>query len=192
MLILAAATAIKWTWALFSMGTCDAVFFFLFAKELTHASLAELYRTSDLFNHTPFTGYLMVGLLKLANGEYGTFAAYLRLLSILADISVVLGLVQMRRRFGTPPWWALALFAASPVSIMVSGFHGNVDPIMVAFLFLAGMAILYDQPIWSGVLFAAACNVKVVPLLIAPFFLLYWWNRDRRAAFGVSWPLRGR
>ena len=42
-------------------------------------------------------------------------------------------LLRWRSKLGNaPPWWTLILFAASPVSLMISGFHGNVDPVMVA------------------------------------------------------------
>jgi hypothetical protein len=74
------------------------------------------------------------------------------------------------------------LFAGSPVSIMVSGFHGNIDPIMVMFLFFAALAVVKNQPILSGVMFAAACNVKILPILVAPIFLFYWLARGRRPA----------
>ena len=43
--------------------------------------------------------------------------------------------------------WAAVMLAASPVSLMVSGYHGNTDPVMVMFLFLAGVACV-DGKSW--------------------------------------------
>ena len=47
---------------------------------------------------------------------------------------------------------------------MVSGFHGNIDPIMVTFLFFAAVAVVKDRPVLCGVMYAVACNIKIVPL----------------------------
>jgi uncharacterized membrane protein len=111
-----------------------------------------------------------------------TMGAVLRLVCTVADIGLVLGLLHVRKLTGKPPWWTLALFACSPVSIMVSGFHGNIDPIMVMFLFFAAVAVLKDQPVLCGVMFAAACNIKIVPIMVAPVFIFYWIGRGRRPA----------
>jgi uncharacterized membrane protein len=67
---------------------------------------------------------------------------------------------------------------------MVSGFHGNIDPIMVLFIFLAAVAVFKDQPVVCGVMYAAACNIKIVPLMVAPVFIFYWMGRGWRAATG--------
>jgi hypothetical protein len=41
--------------------------------------------------------------------------------------------------------WALILFALSPLAFMVSGFHGNVDPIMVCLLLMATYSCVEDS-----------------------------------------------
>jgi uncharacterized membrane protein len=65
---------------------------------------------------------------------------------------------------------------------MVSGFHGNIDPIMVMFLFFAAVAAIEERPVLCGVMFALACNIKIVPLLVAPVFIFYWIGRGWRPA----------
>jgi uncharacterized membrane protein len=135
----------------------------------------------------------------LLKAGYLDFAFALRLLGIVADIAVVAGLLRLRDRLRGPPWWALALFAASPVSLMVSGFHGNVDPILTALLFFAAVAAMEERPILNGILFALACNIKIVPVVFAPVFFFYWFSRRKTWAFvlatggvlllGGIWPL---
>jgi hypothetical protein len=95
---------------------------------------------------------------------------------------VVLGLLHVRRVTGTPPWWALWFFAISPVSIIVSGFHASPDPAMVAFLFFAALALLHVRPAFCGILFALACNVKAVAVLLTPLFWFFWFARGSRPA----------
>ena len=140
--LLGLATAVKTLWATTSVGTTDAVLFFHFGRSIQSHGLARMYVIDKVFNHTPFTGWTMRMLYLISQGDYLHFAEGLRMLCILADIAMVLGLLHVRKLTGKPPWWALCLFAASPVSIMVSGFHGNIDPIMVMFLFLAAVAVL--------------------------------------------------
>ena len=182
LMLLGLASAVKALWAVNSVGTCDAMLFFYFGKAIQIHGMAYLYKGTALFNHTPLTGWLVKELCLATHNDGLHFGAILRLACVLADVALVLGLLHVRKLTGKPPWWALGLFAASPVSIMVSGFHGNIDPIMVMFLFFAAVAVLKDQPLLSGVMFAAACNVKIVPILVAPVFIFYWMARGRRSA----------
>jgi hypothetical protein len=200
-LLLALATCLKTTWALNSGGSCDAMFFYIYGQELQKVSLAHFYETSLAFNHTPFIAMLVKGLFVVCQGNYALFAALFRGGSILADMAVVAGLLGLRRELGQPPVWAMAAFALSPVSIMVSGFHGNVDPVVVALLFFAVVALLRGAPLPCGLLLGAACQVKIVPLFLVPAFLFYWWARGPRPAVrfavpfglvlaaGFGWPL---
>jgi hypothetical protein len=134
-----------------------------------------------MFNHTPLTALLLRGLHAASKGDFAAFASAFRIITALADLGSVAALLFVQRRTGRPAWWVLALFAASPVSIMVSGFHGNVDPLMVLFLLWAVAALVVRRPVLCGVLFALACQVKIVPILLAPLFLVWWWQHDRRA-----------
>ena len=90
--------------------------------------------------------------------------------ALSADLVVVFALLGLGKR--EPhlhiPTWGLILLAVSPVSLMVSGFHGNTDSVMAMFLVLAAWQCVRNQPIWCGILFALSCQIKVVPLLCLP------------------------
>ena len=148
LLLLGVATVVKMLWAANSVGTTDAVLFYHFGRSIQNHGLTWQYINDLDFNHTPFTGWMVNTLYRVKPDNYLVFAAMLRLISILADIALVLGLLHLRKLTGKPPWWALCLFAVSPVSVMVSGFHGNIDPIMVMFLFFAAVAVVKEQPVW--------------------------------------------
>lgn len=164
----------------------DVVLFFNFARALHTDSLHHLYLHSALFNHTPLTAALVSGVYALSGDSILRFAFLLRCISILADVVLVVALVRWRHRLGMPPWWVLGLFAASPVSLMISGFHGNIDPLMTLLLFLAACACVFGQPLWCGVLFALASNIKVVPLILAPVFFFFWLGRKQAAKFTIA------
>ncbi len=186
---LAISTAAKIWWACHSAGSVDAVLFFNFGKAIGQSSLRHLYEHEQLFNHTPLIGLIMQGLWRLSRNDFVAFSILLRGLSIAADIGVVVTLLRVAHRIGKPSPWLLVFFALSPVSIMISGFHGNVDPIMVLFLVLAAVVALDDNAVWSGLLFGLACNIKVAPIVLLPVFFLFWQARGRGKPFGISCAL---
>lgn len=173
-----------------TIGTNDAVFFYGFAKVLNEHGLEWTYAHSRYFNHPPLTAYFLRGIYLLTEQswcqELGIhFPFLLRLPGIVADFLVVLILLQFRKASVFAPFWALALFAASPVSLMVSGFHGNTDPVMVLLLVSSVWMCLRDQPIASGLLFALGCQIKIVPLLLAPAFAFYWLSQRKLLKFVI-------
>jgi Glycosyltransferase family 87 len=198
-LTMIAATALKIAWAACSAGTIDAVLFYNFARAVRASGLCAVYVATPLFNHTPLTAAFASALYAVSGGQFMLFAFLLRLTCALADIALLASLLFVRRGTGNPPWWSLILFAASPVSIMVSGFHGNVDPVMTLFLFAAALACANDRVIWSGLFFGLACNVKIVPIAMAPVFFFFWTERRSGWSFAITsglmivlgslWPL---
>jgi Gpi18-like mannosyltransferase len=163
--------------ALLTLGTNDVIAFYQFAKALETHGLTWTYEHSALFNHPPLVGYCLQGLAWLDHQPFFqqnglTFPFLLRLPGIIADFGVVLLVLFVVREYPQvrPPRWALILFAASPVSIMITGFHGNTDPILVLFLFLAAIMAVRDRPLWCGLFLAISCQVKIIPLLLLPIF----------------------
>src|SRR5437764_15428307 len=127
------AAALKIAIAYNTIGTNDAVFFYGFAKVLNEHGLEWTYAHSRYFNHPPLTAYFLRGVFVLTEQRWCQdlgihFPFLLRLPGIMADFLVVLILLQTSKREIRIPTWPLALFAVSPVSLMVSGFHGNPVP----------------------------------------------------------------
>jgi hypothetical protein len=174
-----------------TIGTNDAVFFYGFAKVLNEHGLRWTYEHSRYFNHPPLTAYFLRGIFLITETRWGQdfgihFPLLLRLPGIVADFLVVMILLQFRKIGIAIPMWALALFTLSPVSLMVSGFHGNTDPVMVLFLVCAVWMCLRKQPAVAGLFFALSCQAKIVPLLFLPAFAFFWWSQKRSRAFLVS------
>ncbi len=174
------ALAAKLYCAATTVGTNDAVFFYGFGKVINKYGLEYLYEKVNIFNHTPMIGGY-TALLQSAN-PVQKFSAmpywfFLRLPGIVADFLSVLILLRIQKRTGTPPAWAIALFALSPVSFMVSGYHGNVDSVMAMFLLAAAWMGLEKRPLLSGLALGLACNVKVAALLLTPVFFFWWRER---------------
>jgi hypothetical protein len=180
-----------------TIGTNDAVSFYIFAHSLsthglqwTYTQGAEWLPVGPIFNHPPLTAYYLqlIGWLSQTNifQQYGvTFPFLLRLPGIVADFIVVLVLVRLSQRHAEYrlPAWALVLFACSPVSSMVSGFHGNTDSVMVMFLFLAAVCCSRSRLLLCGLFLGLSCQIKVISLLFLPIFLFVWLNRGSMIRF---------
>jgi Gpi18-like mannosyltransferase len=179
------ALAAKLFCAATTVGTNDTVFFYGFGKMINQHGLAWTYEHVSIFNHTPLVGAYAALLQRTEPGtqmRMELLPFFLRLPGIIADFLSVFVLMRLRTKIGGPPWWAIGLFALSPVAFMVSGFHGNVDSLLAFFLLTAAWLAAEDKPALCGIALGLACNVKVAPLLLGPVFLLWWWCRaDRRA-----------
>jgi uncharacterized membrane protein len=182
--LIAFASKIVIAWNTF--GTNDVISFYQFAVFLHCHGLQWTYSHQIAFNHPPLVAYFLVGIYRLSqiplveqNGV--SFPFLLRLPGIVADLVTVWILFRMVKLANpATPAWSVILFALSPVSLMISGFHGNTDSIMVMFLVLAAFACVSEQPILSGLFLGLSCQVKIIPVLLIPVFFFYW--LDRKAA----------
>lgn len=182
--IAAVACAIKSLIALNTFGTNDVIAFYQFGQSLSHQGLEKTYTSTIAFNHPPLVAHYLKFIYELSQRpalrESGiTFPFLLRLPGILADFVSVLVLLRIRKTMPNLglPFWALALFALSPVAIMVSGFHGNTDPIMVMFLLLGAYACARERPLVCGLFFALSFQIKIIPLLLLPILFFFWLHR---------------
>lgn len=175
------ALAAKLICAALTLGTNDADAFYNFGRFIWERGLLPQYGSNPEFNHTPATGGYVALIYGLGQG-FG-FNFFLRLPGILADFAVVRALLRWRESSGQLPTWALMLLALSPVSFMVSGFHGNVDSVLVWLLVLAALECGAGRAAWCGLWFGLACNVKIIPLLVAPVFFFHWLARGGARRF---------
>lgn len=183
------ALVLKLSIALNTLGTNDAYFFNLFARDIAEHGLQWTYAHRPMFNHPPLTAYYLKGIYAFQNffvlGDASvTFAFLLRLPGILADFVVVLTVLKLADawRLSTR---ALMLFALSPVSLMVSGFHGNTDSVVTMLVVTAAYMCVRNRPVLCGILLAFSCGIKIVPLFLLPIFFFFWWVRRRALFFGL-------
>jgi len=167
-------------------GSTDALYWEANLRELRVAGPVALYEKGtvlhhaggafyahEVFNHPP----LMVHLLSLggwiSEKTRIPFRFWLRLTCALADLSSAILLLGILRDSSLPVSpVALFLVAASPISLMVSGFHGNTDPIMMALLVLTVYLTQRGPSSLAGAVLGLAAGIKIVPLLFAPALAL--------------------
>ena len=183
--------ALKLTCAALTVGSDDVYTFRRFAAALQTMDISSLYRQQLIFNHTPLVAAYLTVLGSFAGESLRQFAFFLRLPPILADLALALFFLKERRRepLASCPGWALALFIVSPVSFLVSGFHGNFDSVVVLFLALSAWMCVREQPIPSALFLALSLQIKVPAIIVLPVFLIYWFRRGELRRFTICLAL---
>jgi hypothetical protein len=164
-----AAFSLKLFLAAYTLGTNDARTWEHDLTTLRTAGFAELYRSGvqyhsptgrqsqrQAFIHPP----AVLHALRIFGNRF-----WLRAVCAVADAGT---LALLSRMFGGVP----LIVILSPISILISGFHGNTDPIMMFFLVLAVFFAERGSGGRSGLAFGLACSVKLIPLVFAPAILL--------------------
>ncbi|MGE5609404.1 MAG: glycosyltransferase 87 family protein [Bacillota bacterium] len=194
-----AATACKVWLALRTFGSNDVLYWERFLQGYRDLGGAGLYRQYGLFNHPPFMVHVLwvMGWLTDATGVW--FPFWLRLPAILADLGSVVLVYRMMvgdsgqsaarwaaaKRWGTTKrGMAVVLMAGSPISVLVSGFHGNTDPVMIFFVLLSVYLVERRWPVWvAGVAMGMGMCIKVVPVIFMPAIFLYLPDMRRRVEY---------
>lgn len=196
-----AALLIKGALAWNTIGTNDIWFWEAFLGVLRHDGGLKLYQDNvpiihagkfyqnEPFNQPPLA-IAMIDLWARLGGWSGIpFRTVLRLSSSFADLLSLLLVVQLSRCVPGLRVSCLALtaLAACPVSIFVSGFHGNTDPIMMFLVLLSlyGLEVL-GSPMLCGLALGLAMEVKVVPVILMLALLLYLRNWRSRMVCGSA------
>lgn len=194
------AFAVKLALSFATQGTNDMLFWEANLRKIQADGGLALYREGavpswqgktyriESFNQSPF----MIHLLRTwgaASAVSGVpFRVWLRVSGAVADLGMLLlvcGILKAERLPVRSP--ILLLLALSPVSILISGFHGNTDPILVFFLVLSIYLIDTGRPVWlAGAAFGMAMNIKVMPIIFLLAILLSLGSLRCRIGFALS------
>ena len=192
----AAQSVPRWLWALAgaaallelalawrTRGTNDVAAFYQYMEERARFGAEATYANDPDFNHPPCVFHLLLALRWFVATTGLPFAFCLRLPAILASFgSFVLATRLAPPRSGRNA--LLALVAASPAAIMIAGFHGNTDPVMVFFALFSVYLLDRGEPAWiAGAAMGMSVNIKVVPIVFWPAVFLWLPSARRRAEF---------
>ena len=139
------------------------------------------YETKRLYPYPPLWATAEAGAEWLARQGIGTFPIDIKLPILFADLLIVAALVLAGRAGRAPPA-AAWIYAVHPVSILVTGFHGQFDAIALLFVLLALAAHGRGRRDQSALWLAAAIATKSFPVLLVPFLAFAGGASWRRAA----------
>jgi hypothetical protein len=109
-----------------------------------------------------------------AGGDLWAFARLIKLPGLAGEALALWALWRFAGRR------AFVVYACLPSAILISGFHGNTDCLYAALVLAAAIAFDKERYFLSGVLWASALNVKLLPLALIPIAVL---NLPGRRAF---------
>jgi hypothetical protein len=200
------ATVVKLALAARTFGTNDVARWMAFARGVADAGPVGVYRLYFrvvpflphhhhhhhhhhlhhhwLYNHPPLVGYMLL-VVNAATQRGVSFPLAIRVPAIIADVVtsfLVLELLRTRRSL-LEAVAAASLVTLSPVLLVISGYHGNTDPVFIMFSLLS-VYLLVDRraPALAGLSIAIALSVKIVPVVIVPTLLIFAIRAGRRVA----------
>lgn len=138
------------------------------------------------FIHPPFIIHALHVWESLANATQLPLRFWMRLSCAVADVASLMLLGGILRHTGFERVFERLCFVTiCPTSILISGFHGNTDPMMMTFV-LASIYLLESRrlPWAAGVSLGMALNFKLAALMFAPALLLYVPGIRRKFALG--------
>lgn len=195
------AFVVKLTIAVSSYGSTDVLLFEADAAKIERDGALALYRDGvrtewcgaagqrpcPPFNHPPLIVLALRAWAGLADVSGLPLGFWLRVTSALADVGTFVVLFLLCRTCNLRQGGALLLFTASPIAILLSGFHGNTDPVMIFFVVLSVWLIDTRRPAsLAGLTFGVAASVKLLPLFLVPMFLLSMPDGRQRLAFAAG------
>jgi len=143
------------------------------------AQAQELYAGMGQLNGSHYTNYpplnqLCFAIASLFGGKsIASAAIVLRLIIILADIGIIILGKRLLQRLGLPIhnifWYAL-----NPFIIIEMTGNLHFETVMLFFVVWSLYLLAKGRWIWSAVLFACSISLKLLPLLLLPFFLQYF------------------
>ncbi len=164
---LAAGAALRVALALNTVGTDDVALWSHHVAQIKAHGLAESYARGPYFNHPPPSALFMYGSFEFAHWlgvnavtPYRVLVACVGVLNVLLLVRVLAG--QHWR------WLAGAIYALSPMSLTLSGQHGNLDPLVATLALLGTMTAASGRVLATGVLIGLGAWLKLPALIAAP------------------------
>ncbi len=189
--LLAAALAVRLLFILTTFGTTDALLFMIWTHLAEREGISNAYHLTRLLNHPPLSMAIAVGADQVGTRLGLEFPDIFRLLQVAADVASAAFVHALASRVNPERAREYTVFFfASPAAIFLSGFHCNSDPTMIALL-LAAVLCASRSAAGSGALLGASAGIKIVPLPLAPFFLIAMTWRQRFLFAGAAAAVLG-
>jgi len=138
------------------------------------------YETRRLYPYPPPWAAVEAGAEWLARHGVGAFPINVKVPILLADLLIVLTLAASAgagRASAAAAW----IYAVHPVSILVTGFHGQFDAVALALVLLSLDAHAQERRDRAALLLGTAIATKSFPVLLLPFLALSGGASPRRA-----------
>jgi len=186
-----ASTAVKLWLATTTFGSNDVRYWQTFQDYIVANGSLTIYRDIWYYNHPPFMSLYLWATKGLVAIVPNGFPLVIRLPAITADALSGFVIYRLIRACwdAKRALTAAVIFWCSPVLVLVSGFHGNTDPVFMFFVLVAAERLVIGRSaLVAGLALGMAMNFKIVPIIAVPafFFSLTTWRDRLRLGFGFT------
>jgi len=164
-----------WLWW-FTIGTNDANSFQKFGHSVAVNGVAQAYQLDPFMNHPPLVALYLAQAWRWAGDDLLSLARLVKILGLLGEALSLWALW----RFAGPA--VFAAYSLLPAAILVSGFHCNTDCLYAALVLVSALAFDRQHYFLSGLLLAAGCDVKFLPVVLVPLLVIGAPHRRATAA----------
>ena len=137
------------------------------------------YQAARLYPYPPVWVWVEAGCGWLSRHTGLPFPILVKLPVVVADLAIV-GLFLATGHFR-----AAWVYACHPVSLLVTGFHGQFEALALLFVLLGLSWFERGRHDRSALALAVAIGLKALPVLLLPFFLLEMGEWRRRCRFAA-------
>ena len=150
----------------------------------------NVYAETHRYRYLPLWQWIIALIDHTAVLSRLPFSALIKLPSTLADLGIgwllYVGILRAGRGESDAAWSAL-LYLLSPVSILVTAYHGQFDSLFLFFALLAWYLLrrldLNHAAWWCGLTLAISILIKPVPVVLVPVFLSRFDAQRQQAVF---------
>ena len=165
-------------------GTDDMTSWIKFADTIHKFGTFKIYSILPLYNHPPLMSWMLKLISLIAIKSQLSFPFVFRLMPILADygsIFLIWGLLKKYKMKNINLICLICIF--NPINFLISGFHGNTDPVFIFFVLLATYLLENNNIAFSGFIYGLSMCIKIVPIVLAPVFFFYLKNKKDKITF---------
>ncbi|MFQ5519822.1 MAG: glycosyltransferase family 39 protein [Candidatus Methylomirabilia bacterium] len=180
--------------ALSTDGTNDVTTWCAFADAIQEKGIFSIYGITEWvgvpglrFNHSPPIAWALALVPAIQELTHQGCPLLIRLPASVADfVTTILVWKLVAHHWGAQrALISSALIALNPVLILLSGFHGNTDPVFLSFLVGSLLALSRGRIPLAALCYGMALNVKIVPIILFPFMTLWPSSKRDRVRFGL-------
>ena len=168
-------------------GTNDITYWIYFSKIIQEFGTSKIYSLVKIYNHPPLVSWILKLVRFIEIKSQLSFPFLFRLMPILADYMSIFVIWELLRKYKIKNKILICLICIiNPINFLVSGFHGNIDPIFIFLTLLTIYFIENNNIILSGLIYGLSMCVKIVPIILVPVFIFYLKERKDKIIFVLS------
>ncbi len=158
----------------YAYGTNDITYWRGFSDVIAQQGTFKIYSLVKIYNHPPLMSWILKIIRYVALESSLSFQFIFRLMPITADFLSIFVIWKLLSAWKVKTRTLLCILCSvNPINFLISGFHGNTDPVFIFFILIAIYFAENNKPKFSGLFYGLSLCIKIVPVILLPVFIFY-------------------